>query len=80
MGLAPGGFGGHLVYGRHHSYSGAMAGDLAVGVVGFVWARALGLGDFARGRFGRWFGCFGELLAQESDVFEQRGLSLAVVV
>ena len=55
-----------------------MAGELAVGVIGFTRERALGFGDLARGRFGRWFGCFGELLAQEADVFEQRGLSLAV--
>ena len=69
MGLAPGGFGGILSMGGII----LMAGELAVGVVGFTRAGALGFGDLARGRFGRCVGCFGEFLAQESDVFEQEG-------
>ena len=73
-------FGGHFAYGRHHSYGGAMLGDFAVGAIGFAWGRALGFGDYARGRLGRWFGGLGELLAQESDVFEQWGCPWRVVV
>ena len=66
------GFGGHFVEGRYRSWGGS-GRNLAVGVVGFVRERALDFGDYARGRLGRWLGGFGELLAQESDVSEQRG-------
>ena len=58
--------------GRRRSWGGS-GRNLAIGIVGFVWERALDFGDFARGRFGRCVGCFGDFLAQESDVFEQRG-------